>query len=176
MAQQNIILWMVQNNLPLGHFDKYLKEGSLERDPSKGSSYRGKKRETIAREIIGGLAQYSVAEQVAKEWDSFDSFLRMTITDMCNNTVGLSGNVRKGIARLDQLTGGKVRRRETGPTERKLVVVDGSVVSVRQRVNTALTNAERAFATVAKPANYHTMSPQQKRRWSEEAARARRER
>lgn len=175
-GSQNIILWMVAQNLPLGHFEKYLEGGSLAKDASSAKSYTMKKKETIARAIVNGLSQYAVAGQVAKEWDSFDPQIRMLITDMCNNTASLSGNVRKGVARLDQLTGGKIRRNGTGPTERKLIVVDGTVVSVRQRVNTAMTNAERAFATVAKPSNYHTMSPQQKRRWSEEAARARRER
>ncbi|HRH25423.1 MAG TPA: hypothetical protein PLD99_00520, partial [Parcubacteria group bacterium] len=142
-GSQNIILWMVAQNLPLGHFEKYLEGGSLAKDASSAKSYTMKKKETIARAIVNGLSQYAVAGQVAKEWDSFDPQIRMLITDMCNNTASLSGNVRKGVARLDQLTGGKIRRNGTGPTERKLIVVDGTVVSVRQRVNTAMTNAER---------------------------------
>lgn len=173
-GQQNIILWMIAHNIPLGHFEKYLEGGSLKKDVSKGSSYSMKKKETIARAIVNGLSQYAVAEQVAKEWDSFDSQIRMLITDMCNNTASLSGNVRKGVARLDQLLGGKIRRHETGPTVRKLVMVEGRVVPNYQPVNLAAANAERAFATVSKPANYHKMSPQEKRKWSEEAARARR--
>ncbi len=65
--QQNIILWMVAHNLPLGHFKNYLEGGSMKKDASKGSSYSMKRPEEIARVIVNGLSQYPVAAQVAKE-------------------------------------------------------------------------------------------------------------
>ena len=172
-GQQNIILWLVENNRPLSEYRKYAEGGELEHSASVQESYKAKNWEKVARIIVNSLTQRDVALRVSCEWESFPSPLRMAITNICAEHQH-SGNVKKGISYLNGLLGGKIRRHETGPTERKLIVVDGRVIPDYHPVNLAAARAESAFAAVAKPSNYHKMSPQEKRKWSEEAARARR--
>lgn len=165
----SLILWMVERNLPLGHFKKY--SGSEE--TRAFGIHTSKRPEETARKIVGGLSQYDVAKQVAKEWEIFPPLLRMRITDFCASN-SHSGNVRKGISYLDELLKGKIRRRETGPTERRLVERGGKLISEQRGINPAVAGAERAFAILSKPANYDKMTPAEKRRYNNEAARIRR--
>lgn len=166
------VLWLVALNLPLGHHHKY-SEADVEDRPAWWDS---KKLENVAGKIVNGLSQYSVAELVAKEWDEFPPQLRMVITNTCN-TGWRSGNVTKGVAYLDKLLGGKVRRHEVSmPTERVVRIgADGRLFATRRALRPAVLGASRAFAIVALPANYKNMSPQEKRREQKKLADIRRQ-
>ena len=168
------VLWLVALNLPLGHHEKY-SEADMEARPHSGWMDE-KKLAKIAGRVVNGLSQYSVADLVAKEWGVFPPKLRMEITNLCN-TGGRSGNVTKGIAYLDKLLDGKIRRREVSMhTERVLRTgPDGRLIATRRVLNPAILGASRAFAAIALPANYSQMSPKEKKRVHRQMAEVRRE-
>lgn len=134
-----------------------------------------KKLDRVAGIIVNGLSQYSVAELVAKEWEVFAPQLRMAISNLANTTTR-SGNVTKGVAYLDKLLGGKIKRHETVQTERVVRVgTDGRLYRDSRAINRAAASASRAFAIVALPPGYDKMSPAQKRKVQQDLARIRRE-
>lgn len=170
----NMILWCLCHNIPLGHFDKYNK-GEIEGEYRGGLVYASQKEvDTAARKIVGGLSQYKVAEQVAKEWGSFGPGLRMAITDFANQS-GHSGNVMKGILYLNQLLGGKILRRAVVVEERVLVERGGQTgAEFRRQRRSVVIGAERAFAAFVLPRDYNNWSPAKKKMYREQMARERR--
>ena len=103
------VLWCLARNIPLGH----LKQWTAEQIEKEGENYRGgigffssKENETAGRKIVNGLSQYHVSERLSQEWELLGSPLRKAVTRIANEH-GHSGNVRKGVAYIDQLTGGK---------------------------------------------------------------------
>lgn len=171
------VLWCLARNIPLGHLKQWTRE-QIERE---GENYRGgigfytaKEIENAGRKIVNGLSQYHVAERASQEWELFGPALRMAVTRIANEP-GHSGNVRKGIAYLDQLTGGKVLSRVRVETERVLVERGGMTAVGERRVrSSAVIGAERAFAAFALPKDYHTWSPARKKAYREQMARERR--
>lgn len=173
------ILWMIGRNIPLGHHERYGK-AEMESQGVFGGSFFGsfsnpKRLDRVASTIVNGLSQYSVAELLAREWDSLPPQVRMAVTNLANTT-SRSGNVNKGIAYLDKLLGGKVRRHDVGQTERVVRTGDdGRLYRDSRRINPAVAGASRAFGIIALPPNYSQMSPAQKRKVQQELAKIRRE-
>ena len=174
----SLTLWLISKNLPLGHYQRY--EDEYKASPGmfiaeNGDYWGEKKLRKVAGTIVNGLAQYKVAELIAREWDRFHSRLRLDIRDMCNGSQWRSGNVTKGVVYLDELLNGSVlRSQHNGPTERKVIVVDGKLVRTKQRINMAAAGAQRAHAAFSKPPHYHKMSPAEKRRVNQRFAAERR--
>lgn len=170
-------LWCLARNIPLGH----LKHWTKERIEQEGENYRGgigfftaKEIENAGRKIVNGLSQYHVAERASQEWELFGPALRMAVTRIANE-YGHSGNVRKGIAYLDELTGGKILSRVHVEEERVLKERHGKTfVGYRRPVSAAVTGAGRAFAAFALPRDYNTWPPAKKKAYREQLARERR--
>ena len=173
------VLWCLGRNIPLGH----LKEWTLEKIEQEGEKYRSsgsigffssKEIETAGRKIVNGLSQYHVSERLSQEWELLGSPLRMAVTRIANEH-GHSGNVRKGVAYLDQLTGGKILRKMFIETERVLLERDGMTAAGERRVRSlAVIGAKQAFAAFATPKDYHNWSPSKKKAFREQMARERR--
>ena len=175
----NLVLWLVGRNIPLGHFSRYQTEEA--REAAGGGapmsfSYAGSKEvDRAASIIVGGMAQYSVTELVAKEWNEFPPQLRMAITNMAN-TQHRSNNVSKGLSYLDKLLDGRVLSQKTyGPTQRDIITVDGHLVSRNRRINPAIAGATRAHASFARPPHYHKMSASEKKKFNQRFAAERRQ-
>ena len=173
-----LVLWLIGKNKPLGHFHKYQTEEA--REAAGGGAplsfrYVGDKEvDKAAGIIVSGMSQYLVAKLVAKEWEGFPPQLRMAITNIAN-TQHRSNNVAKGLAYLDKLLSGRVLSRQvTGPTQRDLVTVNGTLVSRNRRINMAIAGAERAHAAFVKPSHYQKMSAAEKKRVNQQLAAERR--
>lgn len=172
-AKTSILLWLVARNLPLGHCDQYTEE-DVHRMPATSESWSDKAVRKIAQRLVNGLSQCSVTRRLAEEWELLSPRLRMDLTDIANSP-NHSGNVRKGILYLDELLGGKVRRREVVQTERQLISTAHGVIAVRRIINPAVAGGERAFAGFRRPANYESLPAAEKKRINQQMARERRE-
>ncbi len=169
----SILLHLLALNLPLGHCDKY---NAVTVDRWSAPDMWGNKAlDNTARKLVNALSQYKVAEQMAKEWEGYPPLLRLRITAIANEARGhASGNVTKGIQRLNDVLGGKILARETGPTERTLQIIDGRKVSVDKRFNPAVAGAYRAFSGYALPPNFNKLPKAEQKRIRQQLAAERR--
>lgn len=164
------LLWCLARNIPLAHFDQEGDDGTRE----AVGFFSAKELPKTARRLVGGLAQYKVAEQMAREWGGYSSLLRRAITDLCNSN-NHSGNVRKGILRLNECLNGRVLRRGGIEEERVLIEREGRTLTATRRVRgRAIIGAERAFAGFALPKDYPAWSPAKKKAFRAQQARERR--
>ena len=83
-------------------------------------------------------------ELVAREFDIYSADLRLILRTLCNTGNG-SGNVRKGVQRLDRLMGGKLLREETHAERFQAKTRDGWRSKV---VNPAVAGATRKYGIV----------------------------
>lgn len=174
-SYRSILVYLLAKNLPLSHWPEYV--GKV--DTQFATDYwSGKALDNAARKMVNALSQYSVAEQMAREWEGLPAQLRMRITAIANAARGfghISNNVTKGIQHLDNLLGGKVLARQIGPTERRLVIIGGRKVSVDREINPAIAGAQRAFAGYALPPNFSKMSKAEQKKIRTQLAAERRE-
>ena len=170
-----VLLNMVSANVPLHTWRTF-----AQTRPAQHAGigwFSEKKLDRVAGAIVAGLANDETIALVAAEWESLPALLRSRITLIANGQRGTSSNNRsKGIVRLDKLLGGKILSTiDRQVTERKLRVIDGKLVSVRQVVQPGVAGAERAFAAFTKPPGYSSWSPARKRAYQQEVAAARRQ-
>ncbi len=174
----SVILTLIQYSQPLHRCKEFKTENDLAKafgHRSGGLSVSEREVRNVARRIVSALSQYSVAEQVAKEWDMFPPVLQRYIMDI-GNQGGHSGNVGKGFAHLDQLLGGTIRRApDTDVTERRLRVYDGELVSERHRIDPAKARAQALYANTQRPANYNSLSKRERKQIDRELSAARRD-
>ncbi|OGY64643.1 MAG: hypothetical protein A3I89_02200 [Candidatus Harrisonbacteria bacterium RIFCSPLOWO2_02_FULL_41_11] len=164
---------MVEQNLPLYRWQEYVKP----EEPLRYSGWSSKNLEKTVRIIVNGLSSPEVVELVAEEFNSLPPLVRMALTNECNiaRNESRSGNKNKGIARLDQRLGGRVlKKTDERLTDRKLITVNGELVSVDQKLNPAVIGATRAYAAgyIPKSQNF---SPKERRELRKEKRRQRRE-
>jgi hypothetical protein len=173
-TSSSLLLWVLAQNIPLSDVRKYSDEsGSRKLD----TSFRpeGKKLDAMANTVVNGLTQDAVFDLVVREWKLLPPMLRRRITEVCNGPTR-SNNSSKAIKRLDVALNGAILSRKAEMTERKLVDAGhGKARAERRVINPSVAGAERAFAIVARPANYDSLSPAQKRKANEQRARDRRE-
>ena len=135
-------------------------------------SFFNMKPDEIARRLVNGCAQYSVAEQLAKEWHLLGSGIRMKFTDLAN-AGWRSGNKTKGLLRADKLLGGKILSREYVEDVRVLRERDGkSYVGFRRGGDFSPETIAFRFAVL--PPDYHKWPPARKKAHREQLARERR--
>ena len=95
---------MLALNVPLSQWRKFEAEGRC------GTVWHGgKNTDKTAAAIFAQLSHEDAVALVAREFNSYPSDLRLTLRTLCNAGNG-SGNVRKGVQRLDRLMGGKLLR------------------------------------------------------------------
>ena len=132
-------LSMIALNVPLSQWRKF------EADGRTGNIwYGGKNTDKTAAAVFAQLSHESAVELVAREFDSYPSDLRLILRSLCNEGNG-SGNVRKGVQRLDRLMGGKLLRSETHVERFQSKVRDGWRSKL---VNPAVAGATRKYGIV----------------------------
>lgn len=130
---------MLALNVPLSQWRKFEAEGRA------GTAWHGgKNTDKTAAAIFAQLSHEEAVALVAREFDSYPSDLRLILRTLCNAGNG-SGNVRKGVQRLDRLMGGKLLREETHIERFQAKTRDGWR---SKAVNPAVAGATRKYGIV----------------------------
>lgn len=135
----SIVLAMLRSNTPL------CKWKTFDPDRMPSSSLRKDNSRKIAQQILNQCGHNDVVELVAREFDSFPDFLRIDFRTLACNNEAASGNVRKGIQRLNERMGGKLLRQETAQVFNKRVETRDGVGYRQIKVNEAVAGAKRKY-------------------------------
>lgn len=172
-------LWLIDRNFPLSQWRR--KECDFpDEDRASHMTFEGwnseKKLDNVVRIIVGSMSHTEAVELVASEWNFFPPILRIRLTQALNEAAGTrSGNVTKGILRLNKSLNGRVLSKvDHRMADRDLRVIGGRVVSRQRPVNPAVAGAMRAHAAFALPSDYKTLPPAAKRRIRKRQAKERR--
>ena len=130
---------MLALNVPLSQWRKFEAEGR-----ACTGWHGGKNTDKTAASIFAQLSHEDAVMLVAREFDSYPADLRLILRTLCNAGNG-SGNVRKGVQRLDRLMGGKLLREETHTERFQAKTRDGWRSKV---VNPAVSGATRKYGIV----------------------------
>lgn len=134
----SLVLQMLAFNVPLSQWRSY------EPRTSGAGFFSSKNTDKIAQSVFSQLSHESAVELVAKEFDSLPAAVRLQLRTLCNAGNG-SGNVRKGVQRLDRLMGGKLLREEEF-RQRMNVRVEGLDAKYKSKVvNPAVAGATRKY-------------------------------
>jgi len=165
------LLWMIDRNIAPGHCGEWTEEviTSLKRPMGKNSS---KKPEEVARILVNGCSQSVVAERLAREWPLLGGDIRMEFTDLANKG-WRSGNVTKGLLRLDKLLGGKILRREYVEERKVLKERGGKTFVASGKEHDDLSTIKWKF--VLPPPDHASWSPARKKKYQQQLARERRQ-
>lgn len=137
----SIVLDMLALNVPLARWHEFEENGRA------GTVwYGGKTNDNLARAIFRQLSHDDAVEIVAREFNSFPHDLRLLLRTLCNEGNG-SGNVRKGVQRLDRLLGGKLLREQQHMEHFQQLTRKGYRAVV---VNPAVAGATRKYGIVTK--------------------------
>jgi hypothetical protein len=99
----------------------------------------------IAAAILKQCGHNEVVELVAKEFDQFPERLRIDFRTLATQENAASGNVRKGLQRLNERMGGKLLREDNARVfNRRIETADG-VRYKRVEVNEAIAAAKRKY-------------------------------
>lgn len=132
-------LRMLAFNVPLSQWRAF------EADRQAGAGFfSSKNTDKIAQSIFSQLSHDAAVELVAREFEGYPADLRLILRTLCNAGNG-SGNVRKGVQRLDRLMGGKLLREETHAERFQAKTRDGWRSKV---VNPAVAGATRKYGIV----------------------------
>ncbi len=169
------LLWLMARGMSLSSCKEYTREriervGAEEAAAMKAGrkvkqGYLDKKDEEIARLLVNACSQYTVAERVAKEWELFDSNIRRHFMELAN-TGWRSGNVTKGLSHANELTGGKILRRQ---------VLTAEGAGRRDKQSGMYETSPIAWKFAALPQGYSNWPAARKKKYREQLARERRE-
>ena len=99
----SLLLYMVEQNLPLYRWQEYVKP----EEPLRYSGWSSKNLEKTVRIIVNGLSSPEVVELVAEEFNSLPPLVRMALTNECQHSPE-----RKSVRQQKQ------RNSEIGPAPR----------------------------------------------------------
>jgi hypothetical protein len=135
----SITLAMIRTNVPLCKWREF--------DASRAHSSFSRKEDTrkIAQLILKQCGHADVIELVAREFNSFPDALRLDFRTLANDQNAASGNVRKGLQRLNERLGGKLAREETHRSINVRVETVDGVSYRRKRVDEAVAGAKRKY-------------------------------
>jgi hypothetical protein len=129
---------MLSFNVPLSQWEQY-----QPRNYGAGF-FSSKNTDKAAKLIFSQLSHDKAVALVAKEFELLPPDLRMRLRTLCNEGNG-SGNVRKGIQRLDKLLDGKLMREEAF-RQKMNIRVEGVEARFRSKtVNPAIAGATRKY-------------------------------
>ena len=145
----SLVLKMLSLNVPLSQWRKFETQqreaGPYSHEISTRFSWNGQKGpDKEARSIFNQLSHDEAVALVAREFDSFPADLRLILRSLCNEGNG-SGNVRKGVQRLDRLMGGKLLREEQHVEHFQSKTRDGWK---SKAVNPAVAGATRKYGII----------------------------
>ena len=132
----SLILTMIGKNVPLCQWRKFVDSG----DVGKGFYSGGKMPAKIAQAIFSSLSHPDAVVLVAKEFPELSQQVRL-----CNSG-NATGNVRKGVQRLNEMLLGELLREKqhVEVTNRRVEGVNGAYYK-RDRVNPAVAGAKRKY-------------------------------
>lgn len=135
----SITLAMIRTNTPLHKWREF--------DASRAVSSYLRKEDTrkIAQIILKQCGHADVVELVAREFNYFPDSLRLDFRTLASNQNAASGNVRKGLQRLNEKLGGKLLREETQAYMNVRVETVDGVKYRKQRVDSAVAGAKRKY-------------------------------
>ena len=142
-----LTLRMLSLNVPLSQWRRF--EADQREAGAYGTSHflgwNGRKNsDKLAQAIFSALSHDDAVALVAREFDEYPADLRLILRTLCNAGNG-SGNVRKGVQRLDRLMGGKLLREETHAERFQAKTRDGWR---SKTVNPAVAGATRKYGIV----------------------------
>lgn len=128
---------LLSMNVSLSLWEKY--------DATNWSTeWSSKNTDKTARLIFNQLSRPKTVELVAKEFDDYPADLRLILRTHCNDG-NASGNVRKGVQRLDTLMKGKLLREEKFVERRMVMGKDGWK---SKDVNPSVAGATRKYGII----------------------------
>lgn len=136
----SLVLTMLQANVPLCEWRKF--------DASKrgaGGLYFKEDTRKMAALILKQCGHAEVVELVAREFNSFPERLRIDFRTLASNENSASGNVRKGLQRLNDKLGGKLLKEENGRVFMKRVETKDGVRFKRVIVDEAVAGAKKKY-------------------------------
>jgi hypothetical protein len=138
-----LIMTMISKNVPLCQWQRFVDSGA----DGAGFHAGGKNPEKIAQIIFSSLSHPDAVSLVAREFEELSQQVRIQLRTLCNNG-NASGNVRKGVQRLNELLNGKLLREEKFEqyTNRRMEGASGAFYK-RARVNPAVAGAQRKYAS-----------------------------
>ncbi len=137
----SLILTMIGKNVPLCQWKKFMDSGA----EGKGFYSGGKMPTKIAQIIFSSLSHPDAVTLVAKEFPELSQQVRIELRTLCNNG-NATGNVRKGVQRLNELLRGELlrERQHVEITNRRVEGVNGAYYK-KDRVNPAVAGAKRKY-------------------------------
>jgi len=136
------ILSMIALNVPLSQWRTFLAEGR-----TATAWHQGKNTDKTAQAIYRQLSHPEVVTLVAEEFDQLAPDLRIALRTLCNGA-NCSGNVTKGVQRLNELMKGKLLREEVHVDRFQRQNRDGTWKSTA--VNPAVAGATRKYGIIKK--------------------------
>ena len=139
----SLILTMIGKNVPLCQWKRFVDSG----ENGKGFSSGGKMPAKVAQIIFSSLSHPDAVSLVAKEFPELSQQVRIELRTLCNNG-NASGNVRKGVQRLNEMLRGELLREEREQVvNRRVEGVNGAYYK-KDRVNPAVAGAKRKYQLV----------------------------
>lgn len=136
-------LHMIALNVPLSKWRAFEDEIASGKRAA-GSFHGGKNTEKAAQAVFSSLSHDEAVALVAREFDSYPADMRLILRTLCNDG-NASGNVRKGVQRLDRLMGGKLLREDKHEQRMQVLTRDGWR---SKRVDAAVAGATRKYGTL----------------------------
>lgn len=137
----SLVLRMVHRNFPLHQWERFV-------DGADGLGFRfgSKNPDKEARLIFNQLSHPKVVDLLAKEFANLPEQMRIQIRTLAGSG-NATGNVRKGVARLNDLLRGALLREEkfVQVTSRRVEGPNG-VRFKKEAVNPAIAGAARKYA------------------------------
>ncbi len=130
---------MLALNVPLSQWRSFDANGR-----PRTAFHIGKNTDKVAQAIFSQLSHDEAVSLIAKEFDGFPADLRLRLRTLCNDGNG-SGNVRKGVQRLDRLMSGRLLKKDAHVEHFQAKTRDGWKTKV---VNPAVAGATRKYGIV----------------------------
>lgn len=110
---------------------------------TRTSFHGGKNNRNTALAIFNQLSHPETVLLVAREFDLYSADVRLQLRTLCNDA-NCTGNVRKGVQKLDRLMGGKLLREEKFVEQHRVMGQHGWT---SRSVNPAVAGATRKYGT-----------------------------
>ena len=134
----SMVMAMIRANVPLHQWRTFDGAGRTVRIQKEDSR-------KIAQSILSQCSHAELVELVSREFAQLPERIRIDFRTLASNSGACTGNVRKGVQRLNDKLGGQLLREENNRVfNRRMETATGA--SYRQvRVNEAIAGAKRKF-------------------------------
>lgn len=143
MAAESLIMSLIASNFPLHEWKKF----ETDRAGLNGYFRGGKKASKEAQTIVSALSHPEVVALLVREFNLLPEHVRVQVRTLCNEG-NASGNVRKGIMRLDKALNGAILRKEEDVRMNVRVEGRDGVHYRGKRVDPAIAGAARKYGII----------------------------